>query len=223
MKRALPSLLLPGLLGAATALAAVSDQAATVADSDAVREALAPFQSLSERLPPMLRERLHDQARAWASLSPEEQTQLRDNLAQWETLESQQKLALRARFDAWEQLDPDTRRRAIQTGAHFSTLPESVQLRWRERFDVLSPQQRAPFLYDPSTRAVIGLARELFPFIPAHEHSATLALLRDLDKDQVAALRSRLARLPPAQRDAYRQRLLEMEPDARQAELGRGG
>lgn len=211
-------LLLAGLPGAALPLTAQPDQA--VADPEAVRQALVPFQELSQRLPTMLRERLHAHARAWAALSPEEQAQLRENLSQWETLETQHKLALRARFDAWEQMDPATRERAIQTGAHFSTLPESVQQRWRERFEALPEQQRQSHLFDLSTRAVISLARELFPFIPAQDHNATLAMLRELDETQVAALRSRLARLPPARRDAFRQSLLEMDAEARTAELG---
>ncbi|MEJ5209098.1 DUF3106 domain-containing protein [Denitratimonas sp. CY0512] len=212
------ALLLAGLLGTAPPLAAQPEQAG--ADPEAVRQALVPFQELSQRLPPMLRERLHAHARAWAALSPEEQAQLRENLSQWETLETQHKLALRARFDAWEQMDPATRKRAIQTGAHFSTLPESVQQRWRERFDALPAQQRQSHLYDPSTRAVIGLARELFPFIPAQDHNATLAMLRELDEAQVATLRNRLARLPPARRDTFRQSLLDMDAEARAAELG---
>lgn len=217
---------IPALLLLAIALfsplSLTAQPAAVPEDGDAVRQALAPFQTLSQRLPPALRERLLDHARAWAALSPEEQAQLREALTQWETLDSNRKLALRARFEAWEQMNPSSRNGAIQAGAHFSTLPEAVQMRWRERFDALSTEERARYLFDPPTRAVIGLARELFPFIPLEDHAATLAMLRDLDDAQVATLRRNLARLPPAQRDAFRQRLLDMDPQARAVELESG-
>lgn len=192
------------------------------AESPAVQQALAPFQTLMARLPPSLRERLIAHARAWAALTPDEQARLRENLRAWDHLPPMQKLALRERFEAWEHMDAATRASALDAARDYAQLPENVRERWRERFDALPPEQRQRFLFDPPTRTAMDLARALFPFVPAEQHTDTLAMLRDLTPEQVDALRRTLARLPPAQRNAYRQRLLEMRPAERAQELGAG-
>ena len=209
---------------AASALALASATPAAIAQpaSDgeaAVREALAPFSDLIARLPPPLRDRLTLHARQWAALDADGQARLRENLMAWDELAPQRKIALRERFDAWEHMDAATRASALETAVHFRQLPESVRLRWRERFDALAPEQRQRYLFDPSTRTAMDLAADLFPFVAAEEHAATLAMLRQLNPDEVVALRRSLARLPPAQRGAYRLRLLAMDPAQRAAEL----
>ena len=62
-------------------------------------------------------------------------------------------------------------------------------------------------------------AGQLFPFVPAEEHAATLALLRALTPAQVDALRRELRRLPPNRRDAFRVQLLEQDAAGRAALL----
>lgn len=194
--------------------------AAQDAETDAVTQALTPFQPLMERLPPPLRERLVAHARAWVALTPEEQALLRENLSAWDNLPPLGKLALRERFEAWEHMDAATRSAALDAARGYAQLPENVRERWRERFDALPPAQRQRYLFDPPTRTAMDLANALFPFVPADQHTDTLAMLRDLTPEQVDALRRTLARLPPAQRNAYRQRLLDMEPAERVQELG---
>lgn len=208
------------LVGALACLTAAAQTPDSDAESPAVQQALAPFQTLIARLPPPLRDRLVEHARAWAALAPEEQALLRDNLVAWDDTPPQRKLALRERFEAWEHMDATTRANALDTARKYEQLPENIRQGWRERFDALPPEQRQRYLFDPATRAAVDLANALFPFVPAEQHVDTLAMLRALTPEQVDALRRSLARLPPAQRNAYRQRLLEMTPDARAEELG---
>lgn len=189
-------------------------------DTVALQRTLAPFASLLERLPPPLRERLELHARAWLALSPEEQIRLRENLSAWDDLEPLEKLALRERFDAWEHMDATTRRGVLDAASHYARLPEDIQAAWRARFEALSPEARLQYLFDPPTRKAMALASQLFPFVPAEEHDATLAMLRELAPAQVEALRRTLARLPPNRRNAYRVELLAMDPATRARELG---
>lgn len=189
------------------------------AQSPEVQQAMVPFQSLIARLPPALRERLVEHARAWVALTPEEQARLRGNLSAWDDLPPQGKLALRERFEAWEHMDAVTRTAVLEAAQDYATFPEITRKGWRERFNALPPEQRHRYLFDPSTRSAMDLANALFPFIPSEQHADTLAMLRQLSPEQVEALRRALVRLPPAQRNAYRQRLLEMTPDERMREL----
>ncbi|MCX7557642.1 DUF3106 domain-containing protein [Xanthomonadaceae bacterium JHOS43] len=201
-------------------ICAVSAQASSDgADVPAVQQALAPFQSLMARLPAPLRDRLLAHARAWVALTPEEQARLRENLMAWDELSPQAKLALRERFEAWEHLDDATRDAALAAMRDYARLPEASRRAWRERFDALPPEQRQRYRFDASTRAAMDLANDLFPFIPVEQHADTLAMLRALTLDQVGALRRHLARLPPGQRNVYRQKLLDMEPAMRVSEL----
>ena len=207
-------------LSVAVSSSAIAQSPAHTSEPPAVQQALAPFQNLMARLPPSLRERLLAHARAWAALPPEEQARLRENLAAWDDLPPQRKLALREHFEAWEHMDSATQTTAINTARGYAALPETTRQRWRERFDALPPEQRQRYLFDPPTRAAMDLANALFPFVPAEQHTDTLAMLRSLAPEQVQALRRTLARLPPAQRNAYRQRLLDMTPGERAQELG---
>lgn len=208
-------------LCAAACLPAAAQSPAVEAESPAVQQALAPFQSLLVRLPPSLGERLFVHARAWAALTPEEQVRLRESLAAWDNLPPRRKLALREHFEAWEHMDDPTRSAALDAARGYARLPETTRQRWRERFDALPPEQRQRYLFDPPTRTAMDLADALFPFVPADQHADTLAMLRNLTPEQVQSLRRSLARLPPAQRNAYRRQLLDMAPAARAEELGR--
>ena len=209
-------------LCAVVCLPAAAQAPAVDAESPAVQQALVPFQPLLARLPPSLSERLLAHARAWAALAPEEQARLRGNLAAWDDLPPQRKLALREHFEAWEHMDASTRNAALDAARGYARLPEATRQRWRERFDALPPGQRQRYLFDPPTRSAMDLANALFPFVPAEQHADTLAMLRHLTPEQVTSLRRKLARLPPAQRNAYRQQLLDMTPGARAQELAGG-
>lgn len=209
------------VIGLAPLLAA-AQQPGVPAESDAVRAALVPFKHLMQRLPTPLRERLLAHARSWAALTPVEQAQLRENLSAWDDLAPQQKLALRERFYAWEHLDGATQAAALAAAERFAQLPDEAREHWRARFAALDPAQRRQYLFDPSSRSAMQLANELFPFIPATEQAATLAMLRELTPEQVTVLRRQLARLPPARRDNQRQHLLELDPAARAKALDEG-
>ena len=212
-----PMLLLAGAAGAQPAVPPAST--ASPPDAAELRRALAPFDRLLEGLPPVLRERLELHARAWLALSPEAQAQLRLALAAWDNLPPQEKLALRERFDAWEHLDEATRRAVLHSRERLAKMPPEVRAGWRARFDALSPEDRLLYRFDPPTRAAMDLAGQLFPFVPAEEHAATLALLRALTPAQVDALRRELRRLPPNRRDAFRVQLLEQDAAGRAALL----
>ncbi len=204
------------LAGAASAQAPAP---AGAPDAAALRQTLAPFDTLLAGLPPVLRERLELHARAWLALSPEAQARLRLDLTAWDDLAPQEKLALRERFDAWEHLDEPTRGAVLQAEARLAQMPAETRAGWRARFDALSPEQRQRYRFDPPTRAAMDLAGQLFPFVPAEEHADTLALLRALTPAQVDALRRELRRLPPNRRDAFRVRLLEQDAQGRAALL----
>lgn len=218
MRRSFAALLLICTLGFTGVIAAQSENA-VVNESAAVREALAPFATLMQRLPPDLSAHLVKRAEAWVSLTAEEQQLLRQNLTAWEQRAPLERLVLRERFEAWEHLDDQTREAALAAAQHFSELSEETQQGWRDRFAALDVAQRQRYLFDPQNRLAMDLANDLFRFVPAHEQIETLAMLRALTPDQVAALRKAVARLPPPRRDAYRQRLLELDPAARAAEL----
>lgn len=188
-------------------------------ETETVRRALAPFTSLLQGLPPPLRDRLIERARIWVELPVDEQIRLRENLLAWEALEPRSRPGLRGRFEAWEQLDMDTRSAVLRVAEWYEHLPEASRQPWRERFEALTPAQRQAYLFDPSSRAAMNLANELFPFVPAGEQAGTLAMLREFSAAEVDALRRRLARLPPARRDAYRRELLELDPAARRQRL----
>lgn len=172
---------------------------------------LAPFQSLLASLPLPLQARLREQARLWVRLSREEQDQLRTNLEQWGNTPPQEKLHLRERFEAWSHLDTATQAAALAAMQRHTNLSDMNQQRWRERFDALPSQQKEAFLFDPTTRANMALAEELFPFIPMDEVTPTLNWLKSLSTEQVAQLRQELARRPPAQRDTYRRQQLDSD------------
>ena len=211
-----------GMVMGLAALHAAAQQPSVPVESDAVRAALVPFKDLMQRLPAPLRERLLAHARTWVALAPAEQVQLRENLSAWEDLEPQQKLALRERFEAWGHLDVATQTATLAAAERFAQLPDEARQHWQERFAALDPAQRRQFLFAPSNRSAMELANELFPFIPAAEHAATLTMLRELTPEEVTVLRRQLARLPPARRDAQRQQLLELDPAARSKALGDG-
>lgn len=192
-------------------------------DPAALRQILAPFEKLLAGVPPVLRLRLELHAHAWLALSQDEQTRLRAALAAWDDLPPQEKLALRERFEAWEQFDAPSRQRAQAARQRAEQMPGDVRAGWRARFDALSPEQRQRYRFDPDTRAAMDLAGQLFPFVPAEEHAATLALLRALAPEQVEALRRELRRLPPNRRDAFRVRLLELDAAGRAALLDGSG
>ena len=203
----------------AVAGAVAAQSPAEPVQSSAEQQALAPFQSLIARLPPALRERLFEHARAWVALTPEEQARLRGNLVAWNDMPPQGKLALRENFEAWEHMDAATRAAVLEAARGYAMLPESTRQGWRERFNALSPEQRQRYRFDPSTRSAMDLANALFPFIPTEQHDDTLTMLRNLSPEQVEMLRGALVRLPPAQRNAYRQRLLDMTADERMQAL----
>ena len=211
-----------GVVVGLACLLATAQQPGVPVESEAVRAALVPFKDLMQRLPAPLRERLLDQARIWAALTVAEQAELRENLSAWDELEPQQKLALRERFEAWEHLDAVTQAAALVATERFAQLPDETRQHWRDRFEALDLEQRRQFLFAPSSRSAMTLANELFPFIPAAEQAATMAMLRELTPEQVTALRRLLARAPPARRDAQRQQLLELDPVARAKVLGDG-
>lgn len=204
-----------GLILGLVAVAAPAQEPASTQTTEAMRQALAPFRELSERLPPELRQRLQEQARIWVELTPEEQAQLRENLKAWEDTPAVNRLRLRSRFEAWEQLDAATREAVLGVAQRYEALSPDQQLTLRERFDALSPNARQGYLFDPASRRAMELADTLFPFIPADQQIQTMALLRELEPAQLEVLRQRLARLPPAQRNAYRQELLDLDPQAR--------
>lgn len=209
------------LVLAATPLAAAQDSGAAD-DSAALQQALSPFQGLLEGLPAELRERLVIHGRAWVALSLEQQIELRERLVEWDDLPPQQKLALRERFEGWVHMDKATRVAALDAAGRYEQLPEATRQELRAEFDALDPQQRQRYLFDAPTRAAVDLADALFRFVPADQHSDTLAMLRELNVEQVAQLRRKLTRLPPAQRDAYRQRLLEQDTAGRVEMLSEG-
>lgn len=211
-----------GVVFGLASLLATAQQPGAPVESEAVRAALVPFKDLMLRLPDPLRERLLDHARTWAALTAAEQAELRENLSAWDELEPQQKVALRERFEAWQYLDAATQAAALAAAERYAQLPEETRQRWRDRFEALDPEQRRQFLFAPSSRSAMKLANELFPFIPAAEQAATLAMLRELTPEQVKGLRRLLARVPPARRDAQRQQLLELDPVARAKALGDG-
>lgn len=190
---------------------------------EAVRQAMAPFRDLAERLPPELRQRLQRQAELWVGLSPAQQDRLRANLQAWESVPAQDRLRLRERFEAWQQLDGESRAAALAAQQRYTMLAPGAQLEWRERFDALPAAERRRYLFDPASRNAMALADTLFPFIPADEQVQTIAMLRQFDPAQLEALRRRLARLPPVRRNALRLELLELSPDERVRELGAAG
>lgn len=212
------SLILAPMLAASRGV--IADETPPETPETTVVEAiLAPYARQMAQWPPALQARLRARARLWAGLSPLEQEAVRQGVRQWQALPPEARRLLRERFDAWEQLDPGTRHTALAAAAQFDALPETVRQGWRERFARMHPGQQRIYLFDPETREAMALAKELFPFIPATEYEATLAMLRSLDAAAVGGLRQRLDKMSPGQRQALRQRLLALPPEARAAAL----
>lgn len=209
------------LVVAATPLVPV--QGSDIADEAALQQALSPFQGLLEGLPTELRERLVRHGRAWVALSSEQQAELREQLLEWDDLAPQEKLALRERFESWTHMDEATRGAALDAARRYAQLPEAIRQSLRDEFDALDSKARQRYLFDASTRTAVDLADALFRFVPAEQHSDTLAMLRELNEAQVMQLRRKLTRLPPTQRDAYRQRLLELDAAGRAEMLNDDG
>ncbi len=204
-----------GLIGAAGAAAATGWQSLDVGR----RQLLAPFERVWPDLPEPLREQILANAEHWQRLDPLAQARLQQRHAEWLTLPAEQRQRIRARHAIWRAL-PEARRQALQARrSAFMTLSTDDRAARRQAFLALPAAQRNALLLAPERRALAGLARKLFPFVPAEQQESTLAMLDALGETARAELERGALRLPPWQREALRVELLETPVAERAARL----
>ena len=110
----------------------------------------------------------------------------------------------RERQLAWQQMDAVQRQRVRDAAAAFAALPAAEQAGLRADFARLDRSEQRGWLLGPDIGAAWPQLSPLFSFVPEDERAPLLAILRDLDGNQLEMLGRIAWRTPPEQRDALR-------------------
>lgn len=126
---------------------------------------------------------------------------------------------LRSRYAAWQALPELERARVREAARRIAALPPAQQQTLRERFTVQDQRFRDGWLLGPQLGQLFPKLQGLFGYLPAEQREPALAILRQLNVDQLAQLSLVAQRTPPQDRDQVRSQFLALAPGARDAWL----
>ena len=197
---------LPKILAATPEVPAAS--ASFDALPDGIRGILAPIASLWPQLDDVAQARLLDNARQWLALDAAQREALSSRIRQWDALPAAARAQRRAIFAPWYRLLPSERRAIADAASRFSTLPVEQQQASREQFVALPDDAREAWAQGPMLGRALQPLAPLFEFVPADERDALLAVVRALTPELRAALATRIATMPRAERERLRRKLI---------------
>ena len=161
-------------------------------------------------------------AKRWQAMDANARNAFLQRSLAWQALPPLERARRRARYAAWHGLAPDIQSQLRVAAARFAALPTAQQTDLRARFTALDGDQQQAWLLGPSMGGWIGQARSLFAYVPEDEREATLRMLESLSPDARSALFARAAKLPNAQREQLREKLLDVDPAQREVLLQQG-
>lgn len=142
-----------------------------------------------------------------------------DPALHWSSLAPAQQRALRADYAAWRALDESERRHVRQAATALAALPTEQRQALRARFEAQDRVHRDGWRLGPRLGALYPKLQPLFGYLPDAQREPALALLRQLDDEQLALLVLISQRTPPQERDAVRAQLLATTAATRDAWL----
>lgn len=126
---------------------------------------------------------------------------------------------LRGRYAVWQSL-PESERARVRDGARrIAALSPAQQQALRERFAQQDQRFRDGWLLGPQLGQWFPKLQGLFGYLPAEQREPALAILRQLNVDQLAQLSLIAQRTPPQEREQVRSQFLALAPGARDAWL----
>ncbi|MCF7751662.1 DUF3106 domain-containing protein [Bacillus subtilis subsp. subtilis] len=126
---------------------------------------------------------------------------------------------LRSRYAAWQALPESERARIRDAARRMAALPPAQQQALRERFAAQDQRFRDGWRLGPQLGQLFPKLQGLFGYLPADQREPALAILRQLNVDQLAQLSLVAQRTPPQERDQVRAQFLALAPAARDAWL----
>jgi len=155
----------------------------------------------------------------WDTLSATEVEARAARVRNWQALTPAEQAALRLNLPIWHSLAGADQQQLVALKSRHQVAPPSERTMLDRAFEALTPAARRALLPSVQADDLRALAQAVFQFVPADEETPTLAMLATLDSAEQAQLRTRVARMPPWQREALRRELLAMSIDARRAWL----
>lgn len=138
-----------------------------------------------------------------------------DPQARWSALGPVRQQELRARYAAWRALPESERQRVRAAAGAMAALPADERAALRDRFLGLDRLHRDGWRLGPQLGALYPKLQPLLGYLPEPQREPMLALLRQLDAQQLAQLALLSQRTPPQERDALRAQLLAVPASGR--------
>lgn len=135
--------------------------------------------------------------------------------ARWAALGPAQRRELRAHYAAWRALPETERGRVRAAAAELAALPAEQRQQLYRRYLGLDRLHRAGWRLGPRLGAAYPQLQPLLGYLPQAQREPMLALLHQLDSQQLGLLALLAQRTAPAQRDALRDQLLAVPADER--------
>ncbi|WP_313344477.1 DUF3106 domain-containing protein [Stenotrophomonas sp.] len=126
---------------------------------------------------------------------------------------------LRSRYAQWQALPESERARIREAARRVAALPAAQQQTLRATFNEQDQRFRDGWLLGPQLGQLFPKLQGLFGFLPAEQREPALAVLRQLNVDQLAQLTLVAQRTPPQERDQVRNQFLALAPAGRDAWL----
>lgn len=139
----------------------------------------------------------------------------RDPAADWAAMGPARQRDLRARYAAWRALPETERQRVRQAAARVATLPPGERDALYRRFQQQDRLFRDGWRLGPQLGAQYPRLHPLLGYVPAAQRAPLLALLHQLDADQLAQLGLIVQRTPPQEQAELRTQLLALDAPAR--------
>lgn len=139
-----------------------------------------------------------------APVAPEAAAHMTDRSAQ--ALSEQR--SERERQTAWLQLGDGQRQRIRDAATAFAALPADEQTRLRAEFSQMDRAEQRGWRLGPDIGAAWPQLSPLFSYVSEDERAPLLAILRDMNADELQALGRIAWRTPPERRDALRRELI---------------
>lgn len=196
-------------------MAAAAGLGARIWQSDPAPPTTLP--ALARQLPSSQQQALQARQRHWQSLDAAARGALQQRHQQWQALAPARRREL---LDAWQAsrlLTPAERAAMAEAASHWRSLPAEAQQALRAQFDAQDVHQRRGWLLGPELGRDWPALQPLFAFVPASQREPLLRILRQMSAEQRAELGVLAQRVPPQERAALRQELLQT-PAAQRAQ-----
>lgn len=131
-------------------------------------------------------------------------------MREWDALPPKQRALQRGAWEAWRALQPAERVHLRVIAARWQLVGSEGQLALRTRFRALPADRRQGWWLGPKMGRDWPRVAPLFAFVPEPQRDPLLALLRDVDAEDIDALERLTQITPPEERDALRLDLLRV-------------